>query len=405
MPKGQEIKVAGRVFPSIMQAAAAYGLSEAAVRARIKRMGWSIEEALGLKSAPYRKRVRVQVRVRTPQGVREFVSVNAAAKAFGLYQTLVNRRLNAGWTTEQALNLDPPPKRQRRTPLLSPEERQLRKREAHRKWRAKNREKVRQYSRSYYAKRMQEETYQQYHRTRTARWRKENPKTVKQFYRRYWASMNEEQRSRRRANKRRQYHADVERSREQQRQWRAENHEHAKARARAYVARLTPEQQARYKEMQRQWRQQNKEHRRQQSKTPQAKATRRRYLRRRWRDDPQHKLGLILRNRINKAISGRAKAGSAVRHLGCTIEELREHLESLFQDGMGWDNWGVGPGTWQIDHVEPLALHDLTDPEQLAIVCHWSNLMPTWHEDHAEKTVADVKAIRAKKSRRTSRSR
>lgn len=400
MPKGQEIKVGRRRFPSIMQAAAAYGLPESAVRARIKRMGWSIEEALGIKPPPYRKRVRIEIRVRTPHGVRQFVSVNAAAKAFGQEPSSVQRRLKVGWTPEQSLGIHPPPKRKGCPSTLTPEERQQRKRDLHRRWREKNREKVRQYSRSYYAKRMQEEDYRQYHRTRTALWRMANPEAVKQFYRRHWASRNEEQRSRRRANKRKQYHADVERSREQQRQWRAANVEHAKARARAYVARLTPEQQAHYREMQRQWRQQNKEHRREQSKTPQAKATRRRYLRRRWRDDPQHKLGLILRNRLNKAISGSAKAGSAVRHLGCTVEELREHLESLFQDGMGWDNWGVGPGTWQIDHIAPLALHDLTDPKQLSIVCHWSNLMPTWHEDHAQKTVADTAKIRRKKLRR-----
>lgn len=400
MAKGQEIKVGGRRYPSIVQAATAYGLPESVVRARLKRMGWTIEEALGLNTPPYRKRLRVEIRVETPRGVRKFESVTAAAKAFDLPQSRVCARLKAGWTAEQALNLQPPPSRLRRKVLLSPEERAKRKREGHRKWRETNREKVREYSRSYYAKRMQEEDYQEYHRTRTARWRKANPARSKDIQRKHRQGLTEEQRARRREYKRQLYHANIEHSRELARKWRAKNYEWAKARARAYVASLPREKREYYRQQQRQWRQRNKEYRRQQSKTPQAKATRRRYLRRRWRNDPQHKLGLILRNRLNKAISGRAKAGSAVRHLGCSIEELREHLESLFQEGMTWDNWGVGPGTWQIDHIEPLALHDLTDPDQLAIVCNWANLMPTWHQQHAEKTVADTAKIRRKKSRK-----
>jgi hypothetical protein len=397
MPKGQEIKVGRRRFPSIMQAAIAYGLTESAVRARIKRMGWTIEEALGLKAPPYRKRVQVEIRVRTPRGMRQFVSVNAAAKAFGQKPSSVQRRLKVGWTPEQSLGLHPPPKRKGRPSTLTPEERRERKKQYDRNYAEKHRAQLRAYSRNYHAARMGSETYREYHRSRTERWRKEHPERVKAIQRKHRAGLTEEERSRRREYKRQLYHADIEHSRALARKWRTANRDRAIARARAYVASLPPEKREYYREKQREWRQRNKEYRRELSKTPQAKATRRRYLRRRWRDDPQHKLGLILRNRLNKAISGQAKAGSAVRHLGCTIEELREHLESLFQDGMGWDNWGVGPGTWQIDHISPLALHDLTDPEQLSLVCHWSNLMPTWHEDHAKKTVADTAKIRRKK--------
>ena len=37
-----------------------------------------------------------------------------------------------------------------------------------------------------------------------------------------------------------------------------------------------------------------------------------------------------LRNRLNRAIKGNYKAGSAVSDLGCSIEELKKHLESQF---------------------------------------------------------------------------
>jgi len=280
---------------------------------------------------------------------------------------------------------------------MSAEERKAKTSQYNRDYAIRNREKLRQYSRDYYAARTKDASYRDYHRERTSRWAKENPDAIRAFQRKYRQNLSEEQQEHRRALKRRLYHADIDRSREQQRQWREKNKARAIARAKAYVASLSPEKKEYYRQKQIEWRKENREHRREQSKTPQAKATRRRYLRKRWREDPQHKLGLILRNRINKALSSKAKAGSAVRYLGCSIKELREHLESLFSEGMTWDNWGVGDGTWQIDHISPVGMFDLTDPEQLAVVCHWSNLMPTWHEDHARKTVADTVAIRRRK--------
>jgi hypothetical protein len=243
---------------------------------------------------------------------------------------------------------------------------------------------------------MQDKNYREYHRSRTLSWRKNNRERSRELSKDQWKNMNDEQRARRKQNKRRQYHRDPEKSRSTQRQWRVENRDRATARQKAWLAKATPEQLEKIRDARRRWRQENRERRKELSKTPKAKETRRRYLRKKWREDPQHKLGLALRNRVNKVLAGRAKAGSAIKFLGCTIEELRSHLESLFLDGMGWDNWGLGPGTWQIDHIVALALHDLTDPEQLAIVCHWSNLMPRWHQDHARKTVADTVLIRRK---------
>ena len=337
---------------------------------------------------------KIPVEVDTPKGKRRFPSARAAAKAYGLSDATIRYRLKSGWSTRQALELDPPPKRKSPPTKLSPEERKARRAAVYRAWTAKNREHVRQYSRKYYAQRMQDSEFRDHHNARTALWRERNPEKVRSFYARNWRNMNEEQKTQRKRNKNRQYHADGERSRRQQREWRVTNHAWAIERQRAYLARATPEQIARNKECRRRWRIENKEKKRESSKTPQAKETRRRYLRKQWRTNPQHKLGLVLRNRLNNVLKGRVKKGSAVKFLRCTIKQLRKHLESLFIDGMTWDNWGQGPGTWQIDHVVPIALHDITDPEQLAIVCHWSNLMPIWDEVHKRKTAVDTANIR-----------
>jgi len=52
---------------------------------------------------------------------------------------------------------------------------------------------------------------------------------------------------------------------------------------------------------------------------------------------------------------------------------------------MTWDNYGSGPGSWNIDHIIPLSSFDLTDREQFLEACHYTNLQPLWFEDNMEK--------------------
>ena len=105
-------------------------------------------------------------------------------------------------------------------------------------------------------------------------------------------------------------------------------------------------------------------------------------------NDPQFRLSCSLRDRLNKAIRGKSKVGSAVRDLGCSIEFLRQYLESKFQAGMTWDNWGrpaIDRDTWNLDHIVPLSRFDLTDKEQFLRACHYTNLQPLWAIDNLRK--------------------
>ncbi len=56
---------------------------------------------------------------------------------------------------------------------------------------------------------------------------------------------------------------------------------------------------------------------------------------------------------------------------------------------MTWENWGSGSGTWQIDHIRPLARFNLTDREQVLQACHHTNLQPLWFDEHVAKTTED----------------
>lgn len=90
-----------------------------------------------------------------------------------------------------------------------------------------------------------------------------------------------------------------------------------------------------------------------------------------------------IRVRINKAIRGINKSGSAVLELGCEIEFFLKYIESKFQPGMTWENYGE----WHIDHIKPLNYFDLSNIEEFKIACHYSNLQPLWAKDNLCKGI------------------
>ena len=107
--------------------------------------------------------------------------------------------------------------------------------------------------------------------------------------------------------------------------------------------------------------------------------------RKRYANNLNHRLGMVMRNRLGSAIKNGQKAGSAVRDLGCTIPELKAHLEAQFTEGMSWANWGHTGDVWHIDHRRALASFNLTDREQFLDACHYSNLQPLWAEENLRK--------------------
>ena len=100
-------------------------------------------------------------------------------------------------------------------------------------------------------------------------------------------------------------------------------------------------------------------------------------------NNTQVKLSIYLRTRLNSAIKGNFKGGSAVKDLGCSIQDLKFWLEFWFDDGMNWNNWSKNG--WHIDHIKPLASFDLIDKNQLLEACNYKNLQPMWAIDNIKK--------------------
>lgn len=107
----------------------------------------------------------------------------------------------------------------------------------------------------------------------------------------------------------------------------------------------------------------------------------------RYKRDILYQLKNLLRIRLNHALNGKYKTGSAIKDLGCSIEELKSYLESKFypnpntNEPMTWDNRGVLG--WHIDHIIPLS--SAKTEEELIRLCHYTNLQPLWAKDNLAK--------------------
>ena len=85
------------------------------------------------------------------------------------------------------------------------------------------------------------------------------------------------------------------------------------------------------------------------------------YIKKRRLTDPLFRLSLntraLIRNSFN--VKNQIKNNKTTNILGCTIIDFKTYLESLFEDWMSWDNYGLYNGTpnfgWDIDHIQPLS--------------------------------------------------
>ena len=74
------------------------------------------------------------------------------------------------------------------------------------------------------------------------------------------------------------------------------------------------------------------------------------------------------------------KSSSTIKMLGYSADDLKTHIESLFKEGMSWDNYG----DWHIDHIKPVSLFD--DSDDVSIVNSLENLQPLWAFDNLSKS-------------------
>lgn len=116
-----------------------------------------------------------------------------------------------------------------------------------------------------------------------------------------------------------------------------------------------------------------------------VRAYARRHRRERMANDLNFAIRERIRGRIKSAIVTGAKSSRSMNLLGCSIESFKLYIESKFEDGMTWQNWGFGVDKWNLDHIMPLSIFDLTKPEHQRRAFHFSNLQPMWQPDNFDK--------------------
>ena len=116
-------------------------------------------------------------------------------------------------------------------------------------------------------------------------------------------------------------------------------------------------------------RRRNNEYKSEYRKDPKVRKRERDYRRERRKENPQFKIAVRLRRRLNHVLKDSAKAASTFDLIGCNASELVEFLQGQFLPGMRWENI-------HIDHVRPCASFDLTNPEEQRQCFHYTNLQP-----------------------------
>ena len=115
--------------------------------------------------------------------------------------------------------------------------------------------------------------------------------------------------------------------------------------------------------------------------SPEIKLRHRTWKMKRYYDDPVQRAKVILRSQVYQFCKRRGgnKKGKTFELLGYTGKELCDHMESLFKEGMTWDN----QGEWHIDHRIPASYFTLID--QMRECFALDNLKPEWGEWNISK--------------------
>jgi hypothetical protein len=217
---------------------------------------------------------------------------------------------------------------------------EAKKKEYHKQWYLKNKEKIKKLSNQWYLKNKQRriETNKQ--------WYLKNKKE-KDEYNKQWYLKNKKEKD------------------EYNKQWYLKNKERRNNKSKEW----TLKNKERKKETNKQWFLRNKEHIRERNK-------------KRRKIDPTYRLINNLRRRTILALKGNKKNTNTMILLGVpNLEFLWNHLESTFKPGMTRDNHGL----WHVDHIIPCASFDLSKPEEQTKCFHYSNLQALWANENLSK--------------------
>jgi len=105
------------------------------------------------------------------------------------------------------------------------------------------------------------------------------------------------------------------------------------------------------------------------------------YAKERRKSDPLFGMAGRARCRIRNFLTskGFTKSKTTEEIIGCSFGFLVSHIESMFSEGMSWENRGC----WRMDHIIPLS--SASSEEEILALCHYTNLQPLWAYENKSK--------------------
>lgn len=216
-----------------------------------------------------------------------------------------------------------------------------------------NKEKIKEQRKEYYQANKEKikekiKEYQQANKEKIKEYKLKNKDKVLEYHKKY----REENKDKRRESEKEYYQENKEKIKDRIKEYRKDNKETIKK-----------------------WREKNRE---------KLKKYHREHYHLKIKIDPIFRLKNVIRARIRDAIKFQStfKSHKSFELLGCSPKEAHDYLESLFTEGMTWDNYGE----WEIDHIRPCSSFDLTQESEQLLCFNYKNLQPLWWEDNASKS-------------------
>lgn len=114
--------------------------------------------------------------------------------------------------------------------------------------------------------------------------------------------------------------------------------------------------------------------------TPEEKKEKKRLYYKKRMEEPLFKLSKNIRRRILSSLKRKNlyKTTNTQIMIGCSFEDFKKHIESLWEDWMNWDNYGLYNGEpnygWDIDHIKPTSI--AKTEEEMIKLFHYTNTQP-----------------------------
>jgi hypothetical protein len=107
------------------------------------------------------------------------------------------------------------------------------------------------------------------------------------------------------------------------------------------------------------------------------------------KNDINFKIRHTLQTRLNNILKNKKQEKTSIL-LGETIHNIKQYLEKQFKPEMNWENHGE---VWEIDHIKPCALFNLSILEQQKQCFHYTNLQPLFKTTEIAKSFGYIDEI------------